>query len=157
MKFSSAITASLNADMREAGGGLQTIMNWHLFFTEGVTKVHQRAAAEPILDCKSANEQANPYSCADATESVYLLIRKYKAVVALASTIGKSPVWTHKPRLSHPNWRARGPDHGGPLPSPSLPALAAVQDASVLVSNGPAWYLTWGKHQIFEYPFLSID
>lgn len=99
MKFSSNITGSLNVDTRQAVGGLQTIMNWHLFFTEGVTKVHQSAAAERILDCKSANELANPYSWVDATESAYFLKCKYKT------------------------WQACSPDHAGPLFSPSLQHL----------------------------------
>lgn len=157
MKFSSNIAGSLNADKRQAGGGLQTIMNWHLFFAEGVTKVHQSAAAEPLLDCKSANELANPYTWVDATESVYFLICKYKGIVALASTISESPIGTHKLRLSQPNRRAHSPDHSGPLPSPSPQALAVVQDASVLVSNRPAWCFTWWKYQKLQYPFLSID
>lgn len=133
MKFSSNITGSLNVDTRQAGGGLQTIMNWHLFFTEGVTKVHQSAAAEPILDCKSANELANPYSWVDATESAYFLICKYKTCEPAALTT-----------LAH-------------CSRPPCNTCSVVHDALVRVSNRPAWFLTWRKCQIFEYPFLSID
>lgn len=107
MKVSSNIARSLNADTRQAGGGLKTIMNWHLFFTEGVTKVHQSAAAETILDRKSVNELGKPYSWVDATESVYFLMGKYEGSAALASTISRSPTWTHKARPSHPNWQAQ--------------------------------------------------
>lgn len=132
MKVSSNITRSLNADTRQAGGGLKTIMNWHLFFTEGVTKVHQSVAAETILDRKSVNELAKPYSWVDATESVYFLMGKYEGPTALASTISRSPTWTHKARPSHPNRQAW---LWCPLPSPSLQALAVVQGALGLESH----------------------
>lgn len=155
MKFSSNIT--LNVDTRQAGGGLQTARNWHLVFTEGVTKVHQSAAAEPILDCKSANELANPYSWVDATESVYFLTCGNKGMVDLASTMSGSPVWTPKPRLSHPNTWARSPDQLARCSPPPCNACSVVQDPPALVSNRPAWCLTWRKSQIFECPYLSVD
>lgn len=82
--------------MREEGGGLQTIMNWHLFLAEGATKVHQSAVAEPILDCKSANEQANPYSCVDAAESVYFLICKCKGIFAPSLLPPASHLFEHR-------------------------------------------------------------
>lgn len=156
MKFSSSITGSLKVATRQAGGGLQAVMNWHLLFTEGVTKGHQGAAAEPVLDCESANELANPYSWVGDTESVYFSsesIQRY----CCPCDMSKLPIWTRKPRLSHPSRRACSPDRGGPLPPPSLQTLAMEQGASVLISNRQAWYLTWWEYRIFEYTYKNMD
>lgn len=66
-------------------------MNWHLFLSEGITKVHQSAAAETVFDHKSVHEQTKSYSWVDATESVYFLIGKYKGIAIPASTISRLP------------------------------------------------------------------
>lgn len=142
--------------MRQAGGGLQTIMNWHLLFTEVVTEVHQSAAAEPFLDCKSANDLANPCSWVGDAESVYFSNEQIQRYYCPCD-ISTFPAWPWKPRLSHPKRPACSPGHGGPVPSPCLQALAVVWDASVLISNRKARYLTWWEYQIFEYPYKNMD